>query len=240
MSVTSGPVLLLPPCIDNETALYVISPRPRRMFHTVLDATELLAPDRGGRSTVTTRVTHHGERSRVELSVSQTLRHGSLTEHLVCEGHAGLVARSFVRTLVDATGVQSRSEHVDFSLGPLRLPPDTYPEVCLPFLLRGQPMDRVRRPVHAWIADRMVARVYYEVSGRTVTDVPAGRFDTWSVLMYPDLNDWVKLPRILADLSKSFLPKYHMAYEVSAPHRLVRFEGPYGPPGAPEVILELL
>lgn len=28
-------------------------------------------------------------------------------------------------------------------------------------------------------------------------------------------------------------------YEAEAPHRLVRFEGPYGPPGAPEIVLEL-
>jgi hypothetical protein len=30
-----------------------------------------------------------------------------------------------------------------------------------------------------------------------------------------------------------------MWFDASAPHRLVRFEGPYGPPGAPEILLEL-
>jgi hypothetical protein len=49
----------------------------------------------------------------------------------------------------------------------------------------------------------------------------------------------VKMPSILNKLAKPFLPKYHMWYEAKAPHRLLRFEGPYGPPGAPEIVLEL-
>ena len=49
------------------------------------------------------------------------------------------------------------------------------------------------------------------------------------------INDGVKLPSILSKLAKPFLPKYHMWFA----EKLVRFEGPYGPPGAPEIILEL-
>ena len=40
-------------------------------------------------------------------------------------------------------------------------------------------------------------------------------------------------------LVKPFVPKYRMWYARQAPNRLVRFEGPYGPPGAPEVVLEI-
>ncbi len=60
--------------------------------------------------------------------------------------------------------------------------------------------------------------------------------------MYPDLNDWVKLGSLLTRLAKPFLPKYHMwfAAQKNGPHHLVRFEGPYGPPGAPEIVLELM
>jgi hypothetical protein len=31
-----------------------------------------------------------------------------------------------------------------------------------------------------------------------------------------------------------------MFFERAAPHRLVRFEGSFGPPGAPEMIIELV
>ena len=57
--------------------------------------------------------------------------------------------------------------------------------------------------------------------------------------MYPDLNDWVPLGSMLTTLAKPLLPKYHMWFEEAAPHRVIRFEGAYGPPGAPELILEL-
>jgi hypothetical protein len=57
--------------------------------------------------------------------------------------------------------------------------------------------------------------------------------------MYPDLNDWVPLGAVLTRLAKPLLPKYHMWYERKSPYKLARFEGPYGPPGAPELVLEL-
>ena len=57
--------------------------------------------------------------------------------------------------------------------------------------------------------------------------------------MYPDLNDWVPMGAMLSTLARPFLPKYHMWFDETSPHRVVRFEGPYGPPGAPEVLLEL-
>jgi hypothetical protein len=60
--------------------------------------------------------------------------------------------------------------------------------------------------------------------------------------MYPDINDWVKLGSVVTKLIKPFLPKYHMWFSPrgGAAHALVRFEGSYGPPGAPEIVLELL
>lgn len=36
------------------------------------------------------------------------------------------------------------------------------------------------------------------------------------------------------------MPQYHLWFEPGAPNRIVRFEGPYGPPGAPELIMELV
>ena len=118
-------------------------------------------------------------------------------------------------------------------------------ETLLPFLLRGIPLDGQRRSLYAWICDRFVAKVYYEVAHRERSiSVPGGRFDAHEVVMYPDLNDWVKLGSVLTRLAKPFLPKYHMWFAPGplghkGAHTLVRFEGPYGPPGAPEIVLEL-
>jgi len=122
-----------------------------------------------------------------------------------------------------------------------KLPEATYPETMLPFLLRGHPLDSQRRSLYAWICDRFVAKVYYEVhKHRASIKVPAGKFEATEVVMYPDINDWVHLGSIITKMIKPFLPKYHMWFveRGRGPHELVRFEGSYGPPGAPEIVLE--
>jgi hypothetical protein len=219
-----------------ETCVYRLSPRPKRTFHTILDALELFPPP----GVFHTRVTSALEGYAFTLRTEHELRGAKLLEVLTCRVDGGLVADAFTRTMHLHDGREARREEVRFGLGPVALPRDLFPEVCLPFLLRGQPFDKARRSVHAWISDRFVARVYYEARRTRAVEVPAGRFECWEVEMYPDLNDWVKMPRVLAELSKPFLPKYHMHYELRPPHRLVHFEGPLGPPGAPEVVLELL
>lgn len=239
MKTDLGNAIGLPPVQGEETSRYVITARPHRSFHTVLDAHQLLDPARTHLAEVTTRVTREGTGGRVEVTLVQNIRDGVVTETLACEARPTLRATRFDRTMVDGAGVECRREAVDFTRGPLRFPEDTYPEVCLPFLLRGAPFDGQRRSVHAWIADRMVAKVYYEEHKPVTLSVPAGRIEVREVSMYPDLNDWVKLGRVITEMAKPLLPKYKLWYEKAAPHRLVRFEGPHGPPGAPEIILEL-
>lgn len=239
MKTDPGNALGLPPLHGEETARYVITARPHRSFHTVLDAHALLDPARTHLAIVTTRVTREGGGGRVEVSLEQHILGGVVRETLACDARPTLRAQRFTRSMLDDQGVECRSETVDFTRGPLRFPADTYPEVCLPFLLRGMPFDGQRRSVHAWIADRMVAKVYYEEHKASTLTVPAGRIEVREVSMYPDLNDWVKLGRVISELAKPMLPKYKLWYERAAPHRLVRFEGPHGPPGAPEIILEL-
>jgi hypothetical protein len=153
-------------------------------------------------------------------------------------GH--LVTRSLNRELFDAAGRPLRKEHVpDFAHAKLGLPQAIYPEVALPFLLAWLPLDGQRRSLYAWINDRFIAKVYIEVEkARASVSIGGRSHEAVELMMYPDLNDWVPMGALLTKLAKPFLPKYHMWYERSAPHRLIRFEGPYGPPGAPELVLE--
>jgi hypothetical protein len=148
----------------------------------------------------------------------------------------------FTRSLREG-GRMLREERADFATVIPKLPEATYPETMLPFLLRAHPLDGARRSLHAWICDRFVAKVYYEVhKKRTEVKVPAGRFEAAEIVMYPDINDWVHLGAVITKLIKPLLPKYHMwfAPNGAGPHKLVRFEGSYGPPGAPEIVLERL
>jgi hypothetical protein len=44
---------------------------------------------------------------------------------------------------------------------------------------------------------------------------------------------------VITKLAKPLLPRYDMWFETVPPYRVARFEGPFGPPGAPEIVLEL-
>jgi hypothetical protein len=219
-----------------ESARYTVKPREHRVFHTALDAGDLFTSKEP--ATITWALLD----SQGALTVQMPVASGVFAERCDFAITPRFRPVTLERSLRQGERVV-REERADFS-GPVpKLPDATYPETMLPFLLRGHPLDGERRSLHAWICDRFVAKVYYEVhKKRTSIRVPAGRFETTEIVMYPDINDWVKLGSVITTLIKPFLPKYHMWFEPSArgPHKLVRFEGSYGPPGAPEIVLELV
>lgn len=221
-----------------ETQHYLVRPRPKPKFKTVLDAAEMFG--RGDvRSSVLTRIGGDGAKPRLELHITHLIGGRALVETLKCDASDGLQVTHFRRELQGNDGAPCRVEEVDWLNGPLALPTAAYPEVTLPFVMRGQPLDGDRRSVWSWTNDRMIARVYYEVRKHRRIDVPAGSFDAVEVWMYPDLNDWISLGSLVTRLAKPLLPRYNMWFEAAPPHRVLRFEGPYGPPSSPEIVLEL-
>ncbi|NLY92674.1 MAG: hypothetical protein GXY23_01485 [Myxococcales bacterium] len=212
---------------------FELSPRPKRSFHTVLDAAKLLDPSDGRRSEV--RLTRRDD--GVVLETFHPIRGGAIAETYVASvTPRGLRSRSLVRRMLEGER-EIRREEVDFESRLLDLPESTYPEVLMPFLLNALPFDGRKRSLHSWINDRFVARTYFEVAGRSTLEVGGLRVDAFEAILYPDLNDWVSLGAMATKIAKPLLPKYRMWYAVEAPHTLLRFEGPYGPPGAPEVVL---
>jgi|HubBroStandDraft_6_1064221.scaffolds.fasta_scaffold105495_3 hypothetical protein len=227
-----------PPADFAGTFEYSLRPREKRSFNTVLDAHRLLA----GSSKPVSTVRYAEEAGDVVLSMEHPIAGGRMREEFrLAVRERELLARTLSRELLDADGLMVRSEQVpDFRHEKLGLPLATYPEVALPFLLGWTPHDGERRSVYAWINDRFIAKVYVEVHGRMSLSLGGRTREVVELMMYPDLNDWVSLGGVLTRLAKPFLPKYHMWYDRKAPYRLVRFEGPYGPPGAPELVLELI
>src|SRR5579883_3038354 len=219
-----------------EIATYVAQPRAKRSFNTILDASQIFAYD--GRSIVKSTASGEGSGRRVVLETSHPLQGGQIAETFELQAGSHLVPLRLERKVLDDQGVASREERIEFRRGPLQLPEACYPEVMLPFLLRWQPRTGEKLSFYAWIVDRFVARVYYEAVKDVTLDTPAGRVEAVEGVMYPDLNDWVNLGSVITKLAKPLLPKYRMWFERAAPHRVVRFEGPYGPPGAPEIVLE--
>ena len=116
-----------------ETATYISQPRAKRSFNTVLDASRVFA--HGGRSTVVTRTKGSGAERRVHLETKHPLRGGTIIETFELGAAPHLIALRLERKLLDAEGVASREERIDFRRGPLELPEACYPEVMLPFIL---------------------------------------------------------------------------------------------------------
>ena len=227
----------MPPADFAGTLKYAIFAREKRAFHTVLDAHKILSATNNPISEV--RYSQVGD--EIVVGLDHPIAGGLLKEEMrmVSRGD-GLIMRAMSREMFDEGGQAVRREHVpDFRHESLGLPLATYPEVALPFLLAWMPLDGQRRSVYAWINDRFIAKVYVEVDGRHTISIRGTSYETIEVIMYPDLNDWIPMGAVVTRLIKPFVPKYRMWYARQAPHRLVRFEGPYGPPGAPEVVLEL-
>ena len=217
-----------------ETLIYSAVPRPRPKFKGALSARQLFGAS-GGESRVTTRL----KADVMELTVRHELAGAPLLEQLKADVQQGVMRPRELLRQLGPTDALARDERVRFDRNPLGLPEACYPEVMLPFLMRGQPLDGQRRSVWSWSNDRFVARVYYEFRKTVSLTVPAGTFSAALVWMYPDLNDWISLGGVVTRLAKPLLPRYDIWIERGPRRRVLRFEGPYGPPGAPEVVLAL-
>lgn len=217
-----------------ERLRYRVFPRPKPKFKTTIDARALLGED--AEVLVETRLAPDAVQLRFEIS----LANGSLHDTLDLDRAPGMRARVLNRVVRDAAGAEVRAHTARFGGAPYHLPATTYPETMTPFIMRGQPRDKIRRSLYCWTNDGFCARVYYEYRGLKKVSLKDGtQHRAHEVWMYPDLNDWIAMGAALTRLAKPLLPRYTMWYEADELQRLLRFEGPYGPPGAPEVIVEL-
>ncbi len=221
--------------VDGETR-YRVRARPKRAFRTVLDASKMIDPEDPRDSVVRIETRDDG----LVLEVEHPFIDGLIRERLTMRRtDQGLVAQDLLRTVTDRSGGrQLRREEADFADSNWPLPPATYPETATPCLVCFHPFDGKVRDLYSWINDRFVARMMFQSRGLKRVDLPDGPVETIEVMLYPDINDWVPLGRTLTRLVRPFLPKYRAWYATEPPHTLLRFEGPYGPPGAPELILE--
>ncbi len=232
--------------IDSERR-YRLTARAKPTFKSIVPVGELISKDPSRFSVVRMRKEASGE---VVMEFEYPLSRGTIFDSLTLEPRddlgGGLAAKSLDREVVTLEGDQVRHEVVDFSDRAIPLPQATYPEVALPFLISFHPLDGKTRDLFAWINDRFVARVDVRVTGRQKVELalPGGgtgpRVEAIKAIMYPDFNDWVPLPKLISKMTVPFVPKYHMWFSTSPPHYVLKFEGPYGPPGAPEIAMTLL
>jgi len=226
-----------PPDLHERQDRYRLTARPKRTFQTFLSAEDIIDVQ-GTRAAV---ISSRRQGDEVTLGFEFPLARGQIDETLTLDLLEGrLRCRRLVRSVSNGTGERVRLEETLFRDRTFPLPESAYPEVALPFLLAWQPMDGRTRDLYAWINDRFVARVEYQSQGEVDLALPSGTRKAIKKIMYPDFNDWIPLGKVLSRMARPFVPKYHMWFSLEAPHTVLRFEGPYGPPGAPEIVLEWL
>ncbi len=234
--------LLRPPPFDiTSDRRYRLTPREKPTFQSVVPVEQLITQDPDRSSVVRMRSDGGGV---VVMDFEYPLHAGVIIDKLTLEERdgGGLATAALQRRVESDAGVEVRREDVDFTDRTIPLPEATYPEVALPFLLSFQPLDGKTRDLFAWINDRFLARVDFRTTGQVRLELPdtAEAVPAIKGIMYPDFNDWVRLPRLVTKLTELFVPKYHMWFAAEPPHEVLRFEGPYGPPGAPEITMTLL
>ncbi|MGB8330161.1 MAG: hypothetical protein WCE62_08520 [Polyangiales bacterium] len=75
------------------------------------------------------------------------------------------------------------------------------------------PTPQRTRAFYSWINDRFVSRVYVETKGETKVHLPAGIRTAVEMVLYPDLNDFVRVGPTMARLAKPIMPLYHLWFE---------------------------
>ena len=219
---------------------YRLRPRPKKSFHTVLDAADMIDASDERTSRVRIEAGSEGGARTLTFSFEHPIINGRIAERLALrEERGGLMTSYFTRSAYNQEDQRLRHEDVNFADSTLPLPDETYPEIAVPFLIPWDPLDGKERAVFAWVCDRFVARIRYKSLGRKKLSLPeGGKVDCYELMMYPDLNDWVHLGRVITRMIRPFLPKYRIWCAPEPPFHVLRYEGSYGPPGAPEIILE--
>src|SRR5580704_4021179 len=100
-------VPLVPPRENGvEVVSYITTPRSKRSFNTILDASRIFSA--GGRSTVVTTVSGEGAERRVVIKTDHPLQGGAITETLELKAGGHLAPLRLERKLTDLEGFVSR------------------------------------------------------------------------------------------------------------------------------------
>jgi hypothetical protein len=129
-------------------------------------------------------------------------------------------------------------------------PDNVYPAPCLELVLAALPFATAKLVhFHVWTDLEPAAPMIAVVDGIETVTVPAGRFEAYRVRMRFDEEAYLarlKLPAAAGyDVARSMmeqlrLPRTVFWVSVEEPRRILRAEGPLGPPGVTRGVVELV
>jgi hypothetical protein len=123
------------------------------------------------------------------------------------------------------------------------LPADTYPPLApLGYVLARFGLGSVQRRAsfHFLLMGTSLLQMDLWVDGRETVDVPAGTFDAYRVQMRVNPESvFPNLPGFLIPFVSFFIPTQSIWLTVQEPQILIKFTGQMGPPGSPQLLIQL-
>jgi hypothetical protein len=144
------------------------------------------------------------------------------------------------------TELSSASERVVPDAFPLLtkpLPPNAYPPLApLGYVLAhvGLGNAQQRASFHFILPNGSLIQMDLWVDGREMVDVPAGKFDAYRVYMRAKAESvFPNLPGFLMPFVSFFIPTQTIWLTAQEPQMLIKFTGQMGPPGSPQLLIQL-
>lgn len=123
------------------------------------------------------------------------------------------------------------------------VPPNTYPPLApLGYVLTRLGLGRKERAsFHFILMGTSLLQMDLWVDGREPVRVPAGEFDCYRVRMRVNpASLFPNLPTFLQNFVRFFIPTHTIWLTASEPQTLVKYTGQMGPPGSPELLIQLI
>ncbi len=146
-----------------------------------------------------------------------------------------------VREITKFSGEKALTYELNFDNLSKAYPEDTYALEVRTFLFRGLDMTRKSKfRYNWWTSEKAVVPWYIKPKSIRKIAVPAGTFNCYEIEMYIDIAGFVNRGGYLNKIVNPFMPDFSMYFDVTPPHHFVHYKGPIGPPGSPEVNLDLI
>lgn len=123
------------------------------------------------------------------------------------------------------------------------VPSDTYPPLApLGYVLTRLGLGHNERvSFHFILMGSALLQMDLWVDGRERVHVPAGEFDCYRIRMRVNpASLFPNLPAFLQGFVRVFIPTHTIWLTASEPQMLVRYTGQMGPPGSPELLIQLI
>lgn len=138
-----------------------------------------------------------------------------------------LILDTYEKNIFSPAGKKIRSEYYDFSESSPPLPKNLTHPYTLPLALRGMDFTIGREETfYVWFNPTMVFAVNLKLKCEEEITVPAGKFKCYRLEIGPDLVDFVG--PVVGRALKPFIASYIAWLDAKPPHRIVRYQGPFG------------